>query len=127
MFRKARPRPPRLPPQPEHDRSALRTLFKTMTLQRIFLGVGLAVLVGGCASRPVDEPIGYTYHELRHEGSVYVVGSLLSADKVRAGKPPRTTVGRFSASGLPVLFESDGAGLEQWLQAEYQRRHGLSN
>ena len=66
------------------------------------------------------------YYEVQHEGTIYVVGSVQSRDKVREDKLPTTASGGFSSQGQMVLFESGPAGLSERLMAEYGRRHGLS-
>jgi hypothetical protein len=70
------------------------------------------------------DPLGY--YEVKRESIVYVVGSIRSVDAVRAGKPPQTTPAGFSSGGQVVLFETDNAGLQYRLRAEYEKRHGLS-
>jgi hypothetical protein len=75
---------------------------------------------GHPASRPA-------YYEVKHEGSVYVLGNLASYERARdEGKFPARTVKRNSAQGTPVYVEADDYGTEHRLMAEYNRRHGLS-
>jgi hypothetical protein len=66
------------------------------------------------------------YYEAKHEGKLYILGSIRSLDNLRAGKPPATTAAGFSSGGQAVLFETDSAGLQYRLRAEYEKRHGLS-
>ena len=66
------------------------------------------------------------YYEVPHEGTIYVVGSVQSRDKVRDDKLPATTAGGYSSQGQAVLFETGPAGLSERLMAEYERRHRLS-
>jgi hypothetical protein len=73
----------------------------------------------------LGDPLGY--YEQQREGIIYVVGSIQSLDKVRAGKPPPTVSAGFSRAGQAVFFETNNAGLTQRLMAEYERRHGLTS
>jgi|SRR5882672_113543 len=102
----------------------------------VLLCVALAVCVSGCvrshdsslADSATDPKRGDLngYYEQNYEGAVYVLGSIQSLDKLRDGKPPKTTAGGFSSQGQAVLFETDNAGLTERLMAEYEKRHGLS-
>lgn len=69
-----------------------------------------------------DYPTGY--YEIRREGTVYVLGSMQSVDKVEAGKPPTNVIPSHSRRGEPLVFEDNGRGLASRLMAEYDRRHG---
>src|SRR5438067_12080300 len=102
----------------------------------VLLFVALAVCVGGCmhshdsslsdsASDPKRGDVN-GYYEQNYEGAVYVVGSIQSLDKLRAGKPPQTIPGGFSSQGLSVLVETNNSGLSERLMAEYEKRHGLA-
>jgi len=103
----------------------------------VLLGALMAAQLGGCAhsNEPALSPkdtdplrgdrVGY--YEINHEGTVYVLGSIQSADKLRAGQIPPTTSGGFSSQGQAVLFETNDAGLADRLKGEYARRHGLSS
>jgi hypothetical protein len=104
----------------------------------VLLCVVVAAQVGGCmrssdsssvSSKDADPMHGDSlgYYEVQHEGTIYVVGSIQSRDKIRNDKLPATTSGGFSSQGQAVLFETDEAGLSQRLMAEYDRRHGLSS
>ena len=103
----------------------------------VLLCVAVATQVNGCtrsgesslADKETDPLRGDSvgYYEIPHEGVIYVVGSIQSRDKIRAGQIPETTSGGFSAQGQTVLFEMDKAGLTERLKAEYARRHGLSS
>jgi hypothetical protein len=102
----------------------------------VLLCVGVAAQVGGCmrssessiSSKDADPLHGDSlgYYEVQHEGTIYVVGSIQSRDKIRNDKLPATTSEGFSSQGQAVLFETDDAGLSQRLKAEYDRRHRLS-
>jgi len=97
---------------------------------RVATAVGLALLVAGCggrssSSRGADGDL-LGYYEVLDSAGIYVVGSMGSADKVKAGALPAKTVRRLNLQGQPVFIEADGAGLEYRLTSEYQRRHGLS-
>ena len=63
------------------------------------------------------------YYVVQHEGTIYVVGSIQSRDKLREDKLPATTLGGFSSQGQTVLVETGPAGLSERLMAEYNRRH----
>jgi len=102
------------------------------------LSLGLMLALSGCMRKTDDasfkdsetnprrgDPVGY--YEINREGAVYVVGSIQSRDKVRAGKPPPTMSAGSSSQGQAVLFETDSAGLEHRLMAEYEKRHGLTS
>src|SRR5258705_6383936 len=103
----------------------------------VLLCVALAACAGGCmrshdtslSDSATDPKRGDLngYYEQNHEGAVYVVGSIQSLDKLRDGKPPKTTAGGFSSLGQTVLFETDNTGLTERLMAEYEKRHGLSS
>jgi hypothetical protein len=99
----------------------------------VLLCVVAAAQVGGCmrssesssSSKDADPLHGDSlgYYEVQHEGTIYVVGSIQSRDKIRNDKLPTTTSGRFSSQGERVLFETGPAGLSERLMAEYDRRH----
>ena len=67
------------------------------------------------------------YYEIPYQGTVYVLGSIQSRDKLRNGQIPPTAAGGFSLQGQAVLFEMNNAGLSERLMGEYDRRHGLSS
>jgi hypothetical protein len=103
----------------------------------VLLCVALAACADGCRrsqdgslSDPALDPKrgdANGYYEQRYEGSIYVLGSIQSLDKLRNGKPPKATGGGFSSQGQSVLFETEGgAGVTERLIAEYEKRHGLS-
>ncbi len=71
------------------------------------------------------DPLGY--YEEKRGGVIYVLGSIRSLDQLRAGKAPPTTPAGFSSGGQAVFFETDSAGLQHRLRAEYEKRHGLSS
>ena len=104
----------------------------------VLLCVGVTAQLLGCmrssesssvSSKEADPLHGDSlgYYEVQHEGTIYVVGSIQSRDKIRNDKLPATTSGGFSSKGQAVLFETDDTGLSQRLMAEYDRRHGLSS
>lgn len=82
----------------------------------------------GCAQdeKGLSHSPGDGYYEIREPNAIYVVGSLESADKIRAGESLDRVVSSFSAKGQPLIFEANDRGLEYRLKAEYDRRHGLS-
>jgi hypothetical protein len=108
----------------------------------VIVALGLAGLVG-CVRHETDrellggDSIGYYEWPDRDRGVVYVVGSLSSYEKIKAGQTSATTRSapmlqfagerRFSSGGQAVLFETNGSGLANRLMAEYDRRHGLSS
>jgi hypothetical protein len=102
----------------------------------LLFAVATAAQLGGCV-RSSDSSISNKnadplrgdsigYYEITHEGTVYVLGSIQSRDKLRNGQIPPTTAGGFSSQGQAVLFETNNAGLSERLMGEYDRRHGLS-
>jgi hypothetical protein len=104
----------------------------------VLLGVAMAAQLAGCTRSSESSSVSAKdsdplrgdqlgYYELLHEGTVYVVGSIQSFDKLRNGQIPQTTSGGFSSRGQAVLFETDNAGLSNRLKGEYARRHGLSH
>ena len=103
----------------------------------LLLGLVMAAQLAGCtrssessslSNKDTDPLRGdqLGYYEVPHEGTIYVVGSVQSRDKVREDKVPTTTAGGFSSQGQTVLFETDNAGLSERLKAEYARRHTMS-
>lgn len=105
-------------------------------MSRMVLVISIGLLLAGCArnvdsgmvdggrsgSAAVEDPIGY--YEIAYGRSLYVLGSMKSLDKFRAGTLPAKTVRRFDPQGREVLFEADGLVLDKRLMAEYGRRHG---
>ena len=85
-----------------------------------------AMLFVGCAPGPDKDlaarPGGY--HEFEHGGTVYVVGSIMTAEKVRSGELLPHRITSHTPQGQPMVIESGQPGLESRLMAEYQRRHG---
>ena len=103
----------------------------------VLLSVAMAAQLGGCTrsgessisakdSVPLrGDQLGY--YEIPYQGTVYVLGTIQSRDKLKNGQAPPTTSGGFSSQGQAVLFETDNAGLADRLKGEYARRHGLSS
>ena len=69
-----------------------------------------------------------SYHEVEHDGRIYVVGSAEAAQKIKAGQHPSATVTKigYGPNGETVVFEGgkDHDVLEGKLLAEYDARHG---
>jgi hypothetical protein len=97
-------------------------------IARIVAAATIASSVLGCAggSSPRDGEDRLGYYEVQHEQGIYVLGSMASAEKAKAGTLPAKAIRRLSSQGVPVYFEADGAGLENQLMGQYNRRHGLS-
>jgi len=103
----------------------------------VLLSVAMAAQLGGCTrsgessiSAKDSDPLRgdqLGYYEIPYQGTVYVLGTIQSRDKLRNGQVPPTTSGGFSSQGQAVLFETDSAGLSDRLKGEYARRHGLSS
>src|SRR5687768_3809559 len=107
----------------------------------LLLAVGGLAQISGCmrtssepgetrlSDRDTDprrgDPLGY--YEEKRGGVIYVLGSIRAVDQLRAGKAPPTTPAGFSSGGQAVFFETDDAGLQHRLRAEYEKRHGLSS
>jgi len=87
----------------------------------LLFGVAMAAQLGGCVrssessvSNKQTDPLrgdSLGYYEIPYQGTVYVLGSIQSRDKLRNGQVPKTTSGGFSSQGQAVLFETNNAGL----------------
>ena len=103
----------------------------------LLFAAAMTAQLGGCvhsndisASTKETAPLrgdSVGYYEIPYQGTVYVLGSIQSRDKLRNGQIPPTTAGGFSSQGQAVLFETNNVGLSQRLMGEYDRRHGLSS
>jgi hypothetical protein len=84
---------------------------------------------GGCRQQSapavvdpeVEDPGGYI--EQTYRGRRYVVSSVVSRDRLLAGKFPTTLPSANGPRGERVYFEVGAPGLSERLMAEYQRRH----
>jgi hypothetical protein len=88
------------------------------------------LVIGGCAGRSStvegDEKRDINaYYEVHREGTLYVLGSMGSVNKLQAGKPPANVIPSHSRTGETIEFEDNGSGLSYRLMAEYDRRHGI--
>ncbi|HEV7298115.1 MAG TPA: hypothetical protein VGN72_02040 [Tepidisphaeraceae bacterium] len=65
------------------------------------------------------------YHEVTHEGRIYVVSSDKVAADVRKGMHPPTTITKvgMGPNRETVIFEANKFYVEDELQAEYAKRH----
>jgi hypothetical protein len=104
------------------------TIFRS-TAALLAVLLAFSALAGGCNNRnpEVDERELTGYYEARHEGTLYVVGSLRTVDAVRAGKPPKDVITSNSPKGQRIVFENNDRGLAARLMSEYDRRHGMRN
>lgn len=95
-------------------------------IHRTAIAAIAAMVMVSCAPGPdkdmASQPGGY--HEFEHGGTVYVVGSVMSAEKVRAGELLPQRINAHTPLGQPMIIESGQPGLDSRLMAEYYRRHG---
>jgi ABC-type Fe3+-hydroxamate transport system substrate-binding protein len=79
------------------------------------------------AAKSVPSPSPFSkYHEIVHDGRIYVLGSKSSAEALAAGQKPVLHVSRigYGPNRETVIFEANKDGnLEKWLMAEYLERH----
>ncbi len=79
------------------------------------------------AAKAVAPPSPFSkYIEVPVDGRIWVVGSQSSAEALAAGQKPPLHLSRigYGPNRETVLFEANKDGnLEQWLLAEYEKRH----
>ena len=97
----------------------------TALIHRLAAAAFAVAFFAGCAAGPDKgsdaSPPGYI--EFEHGGTIYVVGSMMSARKVQSGELLSQRITAHTAQGQPMIIEGGEPGLDTRLMAEYHRRH----
>lgn len=125
----------------------LTQVLRSNSMKRAALSIVAFALISGCTQNesgrvapadnkaqpapsvqaPVAAPKSAStgYFELSRDGKTYVFGDMATMKAVVEGETPANldTKEGYSPKGNTVIFQTDSAGLEQRLMAEYNKTH----